>query len=90
MTTYIVTFEVNDPSRINAVKKKMRDHYSGVCPIHGNCWAILSDDTPAQIREYLDNDLTSTDRIFVIRTGTHAAWRNTYGEDNSKWLKERL
>ena len=90
MTTYIVTFEVNDTSRKSALKEKMRKHYSAVCPIHSNCWAIVSDDTPNQVREYLDEDLIPADRIFVIRTGTHAAWRNTYEEKNSEWLKERL
>lgn len=89
MTTYIVTFEVNNSSRMSLLKEKMKE-YGAYCPIHGNCWAIQSEQTPAQVREFLDEDLIAEDRIFVIRTGTHAAWRNTYGEKNSEWLKERL
>jgi len=89
MTTYIVTFEVNDSSRKSALKEKLKS-YNGFCPIHDNCWAILSEQTPAQVREFLDEALQPQDRIFVIRSGTHAAWRNTYGEKNSEWLKERL
>jgi hypothetical protein len=89
MTTYIVTFEVNDASRKSALKEKLKQ-YDGFCPIHDNCWAILSDQTPAQIQEFLGKALASQDRIFVIRSGTHAAWRNTYGKKNSNWLKERL
>lgn len=90
MTTYIVTFEINDSARKSAVKERMRAQYSAVCPIHDNCWAIVSEQTPAQVREFLDETLTASDRVFVIRSGTHAAWRNTYGEKNSEWLKERL
>lgn len=90
MTTYIVTFEVNDSSRRESLKGKMREHYSAVCPIHEHCWAIVSEQTPSQIREFLDEKLLAEDRIFIIRSGTHAAWRNTYGEKNSEWLKERL
>lgn len=89
MTTYIVTFEVNDSLRKSALTEKLKA-YGTYCPIHGNCWAIQSNNTAAQVREFLDQALNSSDRIFVIRTGVNAAWRNTYDEKNSKWLKERL
>ena len=89
MTTYIVTFEVDDDFRKNQLKEKLKQ-YSGYCPIHDNCWAIVSDQTPAQIRDYLSQDFSSSDRIFVIRSGTYAAWINSYGQKNSEWLKERL
>ena len=89
MTTYIVTFEVNDDFRKGQLKEKLKQ-YGGYCPIHDNCWAIISDQTPAQIRDSLIEDLSSSDRIFVIRSGIHAAWINSYGQKNSEWLKERL
>lgn len=89
MTTYIVTFEVTDTDRKDALKEKLKQ-YKTYCPIHDNCWAVLSDQTPSQIRAFLDVALATSDRIFVIRSGTHAAWRNTYGEKNSEWLKEKL
>lgn len=89
MTTYIITFEVNDSTRESALKEKLKQ-YGNYCPIHDNCWAIVSEQTPVQIREFLDEVLAEQDRIFVIRSGTNAAWRNTYGEKNSEWLKERL
>ena len=89
MTTYIVTFEVNDADRKNALKEKIQQ-YDGYCAIHDNCWAVLSDQTPSQIRDVLDVALASSDRIFVIRSGTYSAWRNTYGDKTSKWLKEKL
>lgn len=88
-TTYIVTFEINDLTRRNAFIEKMRE-YAATCPIHGNCWAIQSEETPAQVRDKLWEPLASDDRLFVIRSGTHAAWTNTYGDDNSNWLKEKL
>ena len=89
MTTYIVTFEVSDASKKNDLKEKLKQ-YNGYCPIHDNCWAIGSEQTPAQIRDSLGETLSESDRIFVIRSGTYAAWRNTYGPKNSEWLKERL
>jgi len=90
MTTLIVTFEVGNASRKSDLKKKMREQYEAICPIHENCWAIVSDQSPSQVREFLDESLLASDRIFIIRSGTHAAWKNVYGKENSEWLKERL
>ena len=89
MTTYIIAFEVPDIDRKNALKEKLKQ-YNGYCPIHDNCWAVLSDQPPAQIRDFLDEALSESDRIFVIRSGIHSAWKNPYGEKNTEWLKERL
>lgn len=89
MSTYIVAFEVNDTTRKNNLKEKLKG-YGTYCPINDNCWAIISEDTPVQIRNNLDDPLISSDRIFVIRSGTYSAWRNAYGEKNDEWLKEHL
>lgn len=89
MTTYIVTFEVNDDLKKNQIKEKLKQ-YSGYCPIHDNCWAVISDQSTVQIRDFLNKDLSVSDRIFVIRSGIEAAWTNPYGTKNSEWLKERL
>lgn len=89
MSVYIVAFEVNSTERKDKLKEKLRS-YGTFCPINDNCWAIVSSDKPIEIRNNLDADLIGSDRIFVIRSGTSAAWRNAYGEGNSKWLKERL
>ena len=89
MTTYIVTFEVNDISKQSALEEKLKE-YKGYCPIHDNCWAIVTDQTPVQIRDFLSSALSESDRIFVIRSGTYAAWRNSYGTKYDEWLKDKL
>ncbi len=89
MTTYIVTFEVNDLTRRKKVKEKLRE-FGNYCPIHKNAWAIRTDKKAAEIRDFLTPTMVSGDRIFVIRTGTEAAWRNAYGTEHSEWLKEYL
>ena len=89
MTTYIVTFEVTNPSKKKALKEKFQK-YSGYCAIHDNCWAVISDQSAVQIRDSLNKDLSESDRIFVIRSGVEAAWTNPYSTNNSEWLKERL
>ena len=88
MNTYIVTFEVDD-SRRELLRDRLKK-FSSYCPIHGNCWAVLSDKPPAEIRDFLVEALSDEDRIFVIRSGTYSAWRNAYSEKHSDWLKEKL
>ncbi len=89
MTTYIVTFEVADDLKKSDLKEKLKK-YGTFCPIHDNCWVIVSDQTPVQIRDSLSSTLSGSDRIFVIRSGTHSAWINSYGTKHDEWLKERL
>ena len=89
MSTYIVAFEVDDATRKYNLKEKLKT-YGTYCPINDNCWAIVSEKTPVQIRDHLNEALINSDRIFVIRSGIYAAWRNAYGEKNDEWLKERL
>jgi hypothetical protein len=88
MTCYIVTFEV-DPARKASFKERLKT-YSNYCPIHDTCWAILTEKTAAQVRDHLTAALDPTDRLFVLRSGTEAAWRNSYGEENNAWLKKYL
>ena len=89
MTTYIVTFEVTDASKKSDLEKRIKK-YDGYCPIHDNCWAVISDQSAVQIRDFLYKDLSVSDRIFVIRSGMESAWANPYSAKDSEWLKERL
>ena len=89
MTTYIVTFDVSDTSIKRNLKDKLKQ-YDGYCAIHDNCWALVSDQTPVQIRDTLTGVLSESDRVFVIRSGTNAAWINSYGKQYDEWLKEKL
>ncbi len=89
MSTYIVTFSVDDKDRKEKLRERLKS-YGTYCPINANCWAIVSENTPVQIRGNLDAVLDSKDRIFVIRSGTVSAWRNAYSDDNSKWLIQIL
>jgi len=89
MSCYIVTFEVATAQAREAVQTKLKT-YSGFCPIHSTCWAILTDQKSENIRDLLMPVCGPTDRIFVVRSGTEAAWANLYGQANTDWLKKNL
>jgi hypothetical protein len=89
MTCYIVTFEVKREETRTKVRGLLKT-FSGYCPINRTCWAILADGKASDIRDAITDVLESGDRVFVIRSGTEAAWRNAYGEKNNAWLKKNL
>jgi len=89
MTTYIVTFDVKNKTRLSTLKGVLKS-YGLFCPIHENAWAIRVEKTASEIRDELMKYTVLEDRIFVIRTGTESAWKNSYGEKNNEWLKKYL
>jgi len=89
MTTYIVTFDIKDSTRKLRVKEKLKE-FGTFCPIHENAWAIKTEKKAKDVRDFVTPLMATDDRIFVIRTGTEAAWRNAYGTKNSEWLKTHL
>jgi ribosomal protein L17 len=89
MTTYIVTFEINDATRKSRVKAKLKE-FIKYCPIHDNAWAVSTEKKAKEIRDIISPLITGADRIFVIRTGIEAAWQNAYATSNSDWLKKYL
>ncbi|WP_044398841.1 hypothetical protein [Lacinutrix sp. Hel_I_90] len=90
MNTYIVTFEIKDSIRLNKIKKFLREDSNGICPIHSNATAIRSEKKASEIRDEIIQMTTAEDRIFIIRSGTEAAWKNSYGTKNNDWLKKHL
>ena len=89
MTCYIVSFEV----KLKSTEAKILDRlktYGGYCPINDTCWAITSEKKAAEVRDSIAEVLAPGDRLFVIRSGTEAAWWNAYGEKHSDWLKKNL
>ena len=89
MKCYIVTFNVADAAVRQRVGERLKA-YGHYCPVHEHCWAIVSDQTAAQIREHISELLGTTDSLFIVRSGTEAAWQNSYGSEHNEWLKKYL
>ena len=86
---YIVSVEVTSDTARTKLLSRLKE-YKGLCPINRHCWAILTEQKATEVRDDLAQALEATDRIFVIRSGTEAAWRNTYGPEHTSWLKKYL
>jgi hypothetical protein len=85
----LVVFElkgdVGRPALVTALKT-----YPGYCPITEHAWAILSDKTPKETLDHLQQSVPAPSRLFVVRSGTAAAWTNSFGTLNDAWLKKNL
>ena len=90
MKTYVITFDVAADRTRELIRDYLKSTYSTYCPIHKYCWAIVTADPAVKIRDKLSGFLNADDRLFIVRSGTEAAWRNSYGEDHNKWLKKNL
>lgn len=89
MSCFLVNFEVSDESTADAVRAKLKE-YKIYCPMTKTCWAIVTQKKAAEVVDEIGPVLKSGDRIFVVRSGTEGAWRNSYGPKNSDWLKKHL
>jgi len=89
MTCYIVSFEIAKHEDKVEFKEALKA-YGTYCPINDHCWAIVTNSSAAQVRDNLMAKIPATDKLFVIKSGVEAAWRNVYSEKNSAWLKEKL
>lgn len=77
MISYIVTFQTNSPESLNKVKEVIKG-YGAYWPIHEYCWAVLTEEKATQIRDKVHEMLSTGERVFVVRSGTEAAWFNAY------------
>ena len=89
MHCYIVSFQARQRVTRDALRERMKT-YSSYCPINATCWALMSDKKAAEVRDDLKIALERGDRIFVVRSGTEAAWRNSISQSHSDWLKKNL
>jgi hypothetical protein len=86
---YIVTWQVASVDTRRKVVSLLKT-YRTFCPIHRHCWAVVTDESARQIRDKLKAVVARKDRLFVVRSGTEAAWRNSFGPGNNDWLRKYL
>lgn len=89
MTCYIITYDLIQPGKKNydnlhnAIKS-----YEQWAKISESVWAVVTQRNSVGIRDHLSAFLDLNDRIFIIKSGTEAAWRNTICEH--QWLQGNL
>ena len=88
MPCYIISYDLRKPGRNYDSLYEAIKSYGTWAHINESLWAVVTEQNSIEVRDKLLQHMDSNDRIFVIRSGTAAAWRNSIAKN--EWLKERL
>lgn len=87
MKCYIITYDLRKFRNYDALYFAIKS-YGTWGKITESTWAIVTNQSTAEIRNYLLNFIDNDDRLFVIKSGGEAAWQNTIAENH--WLQQHL
>lgn len=88
MATYIVTYDLRAPNRNYEALYEAIKKYRGWAHINESVWAVVSEQSAVHVRDSLMRFMDQNDSIFVVKSGTEAAWRGVLCKN--EWLKENL
>jgi hypothetical protein len=89
MSCYIISYDLKEAgedyyeSLIAAIKA-----YKTWAHITESTWAVVTDENQKLIRDSLARLVPEGSRLFVIKSGTAAAWKNVMCRN--QWLKDNL
>ena len=87
MNCYIISYDLTENSDYVKLHKAIKSY--GTCDqITQSTWAVVTDSTAASIRDKLGAYMEKGGRLFVIKSGVEAAWRNVICK--SEWLQKNL
>lgn len=87
MKCYIISYDLRKKRDYESLYKAIKS-YSRWAHITESTWAVVTARTAVQIRDHLSESMDHDDRLFVVRSGTEAAWRNV--KCRNEWLKDNL
>jgi CRISPR/Cas system-associated endoribonuclease Cas2 len=88
MTCYIVSYDLLAPGTNYEQLYSALKTYTKWAKVNESVWAIVTEKKAVEIRTHLTQYLDANDRLFVIKSGTEAAWRNSICKN--EWLKGNL
>lgn len=84
---YIINYDLRKDKDYDSLIKAIKA-YGTWAKILKSCWAVVTTQSAVQVRDNLLKHMDNDDGIFVIKSGTEAAWRAV--ECSSEWLKKNL
>ena len=85
--TYVITYDVSDPENYPGIRAAIKA-YGTWAHINNSTWAVVTDESASEIRDYLATVVGTGDSIFVVESGGGSAWRNV--NCRGQWLKKYL
>lgn len=91
MTIYMIGYDLHPSSGedYDELFAALEAIGSGYWDCLDSTWLVITDKTPAQIRDELKRYLKGDDRLLVMRYGEGAAWLGFKGDCHT-WLEDNL
>lgn len=87
MKTYIITYDLRNNRDYASLHEAIKQ-YSKWAKITESTWGVVTSKSASEIRDNLRSVMDSDDRLFVLKSGVEAAWRNSICKND--WLQENL
>ena len=87
MPAYIISYDLRKQRNYDALYEAIKS-YGTWAKITESTWAIVTSSSAVQIRDHLSSVVDNDDRLFVIKSGVEAAWKNAICK--TEWLKGNL
>ena len=88
MACYIISYDLVSPNRNYDALYGAIKSLGPWAHVTESLWAVVTEKSAVEVRNYLSGHIDGNDRLFVLRSGSEGAWRNVIC--SSEWLKERL
>ena len=88
MPSYIITYDLLSPGQKYDELHEQIKSYGTWARVTESNWIVVTDKSAVQIRDHLLSCIDSGDRLFVVKSGTEAAWHNT--RCKNEWLRKHL
>ena len=88
MACYLVSYDLREPQRDYEKLYAAIKSYGTWAHINESLWAVVTTKSALEVRDHLLQYLNADDRLFVVKSGVEAAWRNTICK--TEWLKDHL
>jgi len=84
---YIISYQIISPRDTSTIDEAIKS-YGTWAQITETTWAVVTSSSASQVRDSLQTFLSPEDKIFIVRSGFEAAWKNVIC--TSEWLKKNL
>lgn len=85
--TYLIDYRIANARQEEKIADFLKSHQAWA-RITETLWAVRTAAKAADIRDAIVSKISENDRVFVIRSGTEAAWSNVRCRD--EWLRKNL
>lgn len=87
MTTYLISYDIQTEITQKIIEGLISNLGESM-QITNNLWALKTDSPAKDLRDTLRDQLTTSDRLMVIKSGREAAWYNSICPN--KWIVDNF